>query len=97
MCVCTIDMFARDTIHLQMDIPLHSLVDLEQDTPCTTSPNVITIDTSSLSMRANSICQESIYWSAIFENLLAYQEQVKAYNLSKMGIRDIDDVVDDQG
>lgn len=52
MCVCTIDMFARDTIHLQMDIPLHSLVDLEQDTPCTTSPNVITIDTSSLSIES---------------------------------------------
>ena len=47
--------------------------------------------------RANSLHQESLYWSVVFDNPLACQEPIKAYNLSKMDIREIDYVVDDQG
>ena len=46
---------------------------------------------------ANFLHSESLYQSAVFYSLLACQEPVKAYNLSKMGIRYIEDVVDDQG
>lgn len=33
-------------------------------------------------------------WSAVFEQPLALQEPIKAYNLMKLGIRYIDDIVD---
>ena len=36
---------------------------------------------------ANSLHIESLYWSVVFYSLLACQEPIKAYNLSKMGIR----------
>ena len=50
-----------------------------------------------VSSHANSLRQESIHWSATFDTALALQEPVRAYNLMKLGIRYIEDVVNDQG
>ena len=49
------------------------------------------------SSHRNSLYQESIQWSAVFATPLVLQELVKTYNLSKLSIKHIDDVVDDQG
>lgn len=45
---------------------------------------------------SNSLRQESIHWSAVFITPLALQEPIRAYNLMKLGIRKVEDVIDDQ-
>lgn len=46
---------------------------------------------------SNTLRKESIHWSAVFITSLGLQEPVRAYNIMKLGVRCIDDVVDDQG
>ncbi|MCO5586233.1 hypothetical protein L7F22_040172 [Adiantum nelumboides] len=49
------------------------------------------------SLDGNSLRKESLHWSAVFPFPLAVTQPVKAYNLMKMGIRCIEDVVDQNG
>ncbi|KAI5072123.1 hypothetical protein GOP47_0012229 [Adiantum capillus-veneris] len=49
------------------------------------------------SLNGNSLRKESLHWSAVFPFPLAVTQPVKAYNLMKMGIRRIEDVVDENG
>ena len=51
----------------------------------------------SLHRPSDSLQKESNYWSRVFDPPLNLQEPVRAYNLSKLRIRYIGDVVDDQG
>ena len=45
----------------------------------------------------HSLRKESPYWSVVFHTLLALQDPISAYNLSKLGVKCIADDVDDQG